>query len=464
MPCCAKVNTHSGAKNHFHHNLPLINYVKELGWKPPKEYDLSDCTGSHHVLSGTAKYFKWNTQVLDVGEILETLGWFRRAFVFPVMEPYSFNEIMADTPMTTSCGFPFTGYAKKRDLPPGVFFREFQSLDADYLAGREIWKSFNKEEVLPITDDILKETRQINGSPIRHYQNGRRLFGPFCDHLRDNYERYPFAFGMHVFQGLGPFVESLYNAEKVHVMDQSKQDAQFHAVIMYYLYRFMAEASGMPWTDAHDIFVFNEIFSMVLVNGHVIRTLKGNKSGSPNTLVINCLHSLLCITHSMRMDGMEYDVWYQAVFNDKLVVVCGDDALVDAALISAYALRFGFYACDAMLTLETRDGKNIVFCNAAFERVRGRLVRVPVDCKRLLASVLYKSTGDPSKTLSQLAAMRLHTVFVPAWFKLFDDMTHWHMERYSILQSQEWKASLSCVLPIRSLVAIHLGHEGVDRN
>jgi hypothetical protein len=432
--------------------------LNDLNIDLPDDYGLSDCSNNDTIIKGTHKYFETRTAVLNEVSILATMNWLRSAFSLPKLPMKTFNEIYETMPKNTSAGFPFSG--KKKDIPLEVLYQEFQSFLSDkYTESAEFWKSFNKEEILPIIDGYLKDTRQINCAPLRHYFLGRHLYGNLSDYFAENWVRFPFGFGMHTFRELPYFLEDLYRSEKVHIGDQSKQDARFHPMVMYYLYRLLAEIQGSDWTRLHEIFVYNEIFSLVYVHGHFVRTPKGNKSGSPMTLPLNCFHSFFGIAHSCRLAGVRYEDWYHAAFVKKLIVCTGDDIAVDATLCSATDLRKGFHAIDAGLTVETRDGHDLVFCGAYIKEVENHLVRVPVEPEKLLASCAYKSSLQPAKVLSQLCAMRLHCFFDTKWFPIFDNLTFWHIERHRANRDPEWTATLGCVLTRRDLKRIHFGLE-----
>jgi hypothetical protein len=310
---------------------------------------------------------------------------------------------------------------------------------------------------------LLKATRQINASALPHYFRGRFLFGSLTDFLVSNSKRFPFFVGEHVFKEFGTRLKPFLDGE-TRVSDQHGQDYGFHPVVHYEIYRSWTRIMQQPWTVLHDLFVFDEIFSLISVNDRIVRKEKGNPSGSPSTLYMNCFHNLYCLTSACRKAGMSYSEWYDAVFVRREVLICGDDSLIKADLCSEMDLHLAHMEIGALISTSSEPFDNISFCNAVPEVVRlngvDHIVRVPADCNKLIASVVYKSTGEAYKTLSQLCSMRLQTLFSP-YFDIFDDLAHWYVSQHdSVLSGDpDWESAKKSLLDKKSLMRIHLNLE-----
>jgi hypothetical protein len=388
-------------------------------------------------------------------------NWLLLAIPIPIIGPMSFDDVVSYMPMNTSPGFPFSKKFKaKRDMPDELIIDEIMSC-LDCVPSSSLFGAFNKEEIREFIKGKLKDTRQINGGSLKHYSLGRLIFGWLHEYFVTHWRDLPFAVGYNAYRDYHDIMAPFAREEFVFCLDQSKQDAGFLARMMFHIYDLWRLMLNRPKDDQFNCFVYDEIFSLILVNDMIVRTFGGNKSGSPSTLYSNCFQSLFCVTAAYIKAGYDYDKWYDDLFVRKVVSICGDDVLMGSSTLTREQIREGYEVFGAQLSLIKRPFLEIEFCASRPAMYLGRIVRTPLDPLRLLASAVYKSSNNPVVVLSQVASFRINCVFMPYWFDLFTDMAFFIKELHDwrLKGDREWESAKCQIMSKHHILRMHLGFE-----
>jgi hypothetical protein len=468
MPCVGVVERHNKAKNKRKYGADIEQWLlSETNVVLSDHYKLSDCSDGKVVVQGTLKYFQAPASRLSstlVEELQTACAWLERAFAaIPLLSKKTFSDLVEEMPKATSPGYPLNQkYKCKRDVPMDVLENVY-NLAKTPLEMVDVFIACNKEEVIAAN----KNTRQINASGMTHYFRGRLLYGSLHDWMVENWEKTPFAVGCSVYYDWHQLMSPFSTKENLWIADQSQQDARMHPELMRTIFRLWTNVSNSAWTSLHEVFQFDEINSLLLVNKHVVQTDKGDKSGSPVTLYLNCFHTLILWTAYFVRLGRSYEWFYYKVFVNHELLVCGDDSLYAAEEgDDDQKMRGVFWDFDAIQTMEKRPFSEVVFCNGATLTHRGRYVRVPADPDKCLASVIRKSSNNPCVVLSQICANAELCTFLPEYWALFHNMACWYAGRHdaSLSHLEEWHAAKSQIKTHRECVAVHLHYEGAERN